>query len=75
MLGTFYEGPSPTDPAFLSIGDQVTVGQPLCLIEVMKLFTTIESTIAGQVKEIAAEDRGLVEYGQVLFVIEPDEQG
>ena len=75
MLGTYYDSPSPTDPPFVGIGDQVTPGQPLCIIEVMKLFATIESTIAGKVKEIAVTDQGLVEYGQILFVIEPDEQG
>ncbi|RLA47638.1 MAG: acetyl-CoA carboxylase, biotin carboxyl carrier protein [Gammaproteobacteria bacterium] len=74
MVGTFYTAPTPTDPAFVSKGDQVTPGQPLCLIEVMKLFTTIESTVAGRVKEIVARDQSLVDYGQVLFIIEPDDQ-
>lgn len=71
MVGTFYRGPSPDDPPFVKVGDRVRLGTPLCLIEVMKLFTTIESTFAGRVTEILADDATLVEYGQPLFVIDP----
>ena len=50
----------------------VTAGDPLCLIEVMKLYTTLEATISGTIRQIAAEDSQLVEFDQLLFVIEPD---
>lgn len=73
MVGTFYSSPSPSDPPFVRLGDRVEPGQPLCLIEVMKLFTTIEATVSGSVTEIAAADGALVEYGQTLFVITPDD--
>ncbi len=70
MVGTFYSRPSPDEPEFVTVGTQVDIGTPLCIIEVMKLFTTIESTKAGTVKAILADDGQLVDYGQALFVIE-----
>jgi acetyl-CoA carboxylase biotin carboxyl carrier protein len=70
MVGTFYSRPSPDEPEFVSVGTQVEIGTPVCIIEVMKLFTTIESTKAGTVKAILAEDGQLVDYGQALFVID-----
>lgn len=70
MVGTFYRAPSPDAPPFVEVGSVVAVGQPLCVIEVMKLFTTIYAEIGGQVLEIAATNAELVEYEQVLFVIE-----
>ncbi|MGI9476097.1 MAG: acetyl-CoA carboxylase biotin carboxyl carrier protein [Hyphomicrobiaceae bacterium] len=72
MVGSFYRRPSPDQPPFVEIGSKVKAGDPLCLIEVMKLYTTIEATVAGTVKQIAAEDAGLVEFDQLLFVIAPD---
>lgn len=71
MVGTFYRKPSPADPAFVEPGQTVKKGDPLCLIEVMKLYTTIESPIDGTVAAIGAEDAALVAHDQVLFVIEP----
>lgn len=71
MVGTFYRAPGPDAPPFVDVGMIVREGQPLCLIEVMKLFTTINSEIAGRVVQIGAEDGELVEYGRTLFVIEP----
>jgi acetyl-CoA carboxylase biotin carboxyl carrier protein len=71
MVGTFYRAPSPDAPAFVEVGDVVRTGQPLCLIEVMKLFTTINSEVEGRVTQIGAENGELVEYGRALFVIEP----
>jgi len=70
MVGTFYSRPSPDEPEFVSVGTQVEIGTPVCIIEVMKLFTTIESNKAGTVKAILAEDGQLVDYGQALFVID-----
>jgi len=71
MVGTFYRAPSPDAPAFVELGSVVKKGQPLCLIEVMKLFTTINSEFDGRIVQIGAENGELVEYGRVLFVIEP----
>jgi acetyl-CoA carboxylase biotin carboxyl carrier protein len=72
MVGTFYRAPSPEAPPFVEVGDRVTVGQPLCVIEVMKLFTTLHAEVAGKITEIGAANGELVEYGAVLFVIEPE---
>jgi acetyl-CoA carboxylase biotin carboxyl carrier protein len=72
MVGTFYRAPSPDALPFVEVGSVVREGQPLCLIEVMKLFTTINSEIAGRVGQIGAENGELVEYGRTLFVIEPN---
>jgi acetyl-CoA carboxylase biotin carboxyl carrier protein len=71
MVGTFYRAPAPDAPAFVEIGAVVRKGQPLCLIEVMKLFTTIASEHDGRIVAIGAENGELVEYGRTLFVIEP----
>jgi acetyl-CoA carboxylase biotin carboxyl carrier protein len=72
MVGTFYRKPSPADPAFVEEGQVVSKGDPLCLIEVMKLYTTIEAPIDGRVAAIGANDTELVAHNQVLFVIEPN---
>jgi acetyl-CoA carboxylase biotin carboxyl carrier protein len=71
MVGTFYRAPSPDAPAFVEIGSVVRAGQPLCIIEVMKLFTTINADVDGRVAQIGAENGELVEFGRTLFVIEP----
>lgn len=71
MVGTFYRASNPDAPPFVEIGTLVQPGQPLCIIEVMKLFTTINSECAGRVVQIGAETGDLVEYGHTLFVIEP----
>lgn len=70
MVGTFYRSPSPKDPAFVEIGSVVKVGDPLCIIEVMKLFTTVEADRAGKVTAIFPGNAELVEFGQPLFQIE-----
>lgn len=71
MVGTFYRAPSPDEPPFVEVGSKVGLGDPLCIIEVMKLFTTVHAEFAGTVREVGAENAQLVEYGQMLFVIEP----
>ena len=71
MVGTFYRAPNPEARAFVDVGDVVGVGDALCLIEVMKLFTTINAEVAGRIVQIGAENGELVEYGRTLFVIEP----
>jgi acetyl-CoA carboxylase biotin carboxyl carrier protein len=69
MVGTFYRRPSPQEPPFVEVGQTVTKGQPLCLIEVMKLFTTVEANEAGTIASVLAEDGALVEFEQLLFRI------
>lgn len=71
MVGTFYRAPSPKDPPFVEIGSTVKPGDTVCLIEVMKLYTTIRAERAGRIVEILPANAQLVEYDQVLFVIEP----
>ncbi len=72
MVGTFYRSPSPGVAAFVEMGGKVKKGDTICIIEVMKLFTTIQAEWNGTVTEIGAENAKLVEYGQMLFVITPD---
>ncbi|MBL94556.1 MAG: acetyl-CoA carboxylase, biotin carboxyl carrier protein [Magnetovibrio sp.] len=69
MVGTFFRKPSPEAPPFIKEGDSVKIGDPLCLIEVMKLYTTIESSVEGVVEKILANDGDLVEFDQPLFII------
>ncbi len=69
MVGTFYRAPSPGAPPFVEIGQAVTKGQTLCIIEAMKLLNEIESDAAGTIKAILVENGQPVEYGQPLFLI------
>ena len=71
IVGTFYGSPSPKAPPFVKLGDVVEVGQPLCIIEAMKLMNEIESEVAGEVVRTYVEDGQPVEYGQSLFAINP----
>jgi oxaloacetate decarboxylase alpha subunit len=71
MVGVFYRAPSPGAPAFVDVGDTVEPGQVLCILEAMKLFNELKSDVAGIVKAIHAENAQPVEYGQLLFEIEP----
>jgi acetyl-CoA carboxylase biotin carboxyl carrier protein len=71
MVGTFYRAASPDAPPFVEIGQRVRKGDALCLIEVMKLFTTIVSEHDGRIVQIGADNAELVEYGRTLFIIEP----
>jgi len=70
MVGTFYAAPSPTAKAFVEIGDEVTMGQVLCIIEAMKMMNQIEADKAGRITSIMAKNGDPVEFGQPLFVIE-----
>lgn len=72
MIGTFYRSGSPETPPFVSVGDKVSKGQTVCIIEAMKLFNEIESEVSGTIVKVAAENSSPVEYDQVLFVVEPD---
>ena len=71
IVGTFYESPSPGAPAFVKPGDQVEVGQVLCIVEAMKLMNEIESDVAGEVVKRIVSNGQPVEYGQPLFAIRP----
>jgi acetyl-CoA carboxylase biotin carboxyl carrier protein len=71
IVGTFYESPSPGTPPFVKIGDQVEVGQVLCIVEAMKLMNEIEADVAGEVVKRIASSGQPVEYGQALFAIKP----
>lgn len=69
--GTYYSAPSPDAEPFVSVGDAVEVGDTLCIIEAMKLMNEIECEAAGTIAEVRVKDSEPVEYGQVLFVIDP----
>lgn len=69
MVGTFYRAPAPDADPYVNIGDTIKVGQPLCIIEAMKLMNEIESEVQGKVKSILVENGQPVEYGQPLFII------
>lgn len=71
MIGTFYRRPSPDKPNFVEIGDEVTTGKVVCIIEAMKLFNEIESEVNGKVVKILVEDSSPVEYDQPLFLVDP----
>lgn len=71
MIGTFYRRPSPDKPIFAEVGDEVTPGKVVCIIEAMKLFNEIESEVSGKIVKILAEDASPVEYDQPLFLVDP----
>src|SRR5215216_2626926 len=72
MVGTFYKSPEPGAKAYVAVGDRVAKGQIVCIIEAMKIMNEIESEYSGVVREILVEDAQPVEYGQVLFRIDPN---
>ena len=71
MIGTFYRRPSPDKPLFVEVGDDVSVGKVVCIIEAMKLFNEIESELSGKVVKILVDDSTPVEYDQPLFLVDP----
>jgi len=72
MVGTYYGAPEPGAKPYLSVGDRISKGQILCIIEAMKIMNEIESEFDGVVKEILAQNAHPVEYGQVLFRVDPN---
>ena len=72
MVGTFYTAPDPNSPAYATVGQRVAKGQIVCIIEAMKIMNEIESEYDGVVREIVADNAHPVEYGQVLFRIDPN---
>ena len=75
MMGTFYRKPSPDEPSFVVVDGLVEAGDPLCLVEAMKLFNTLASPITGRVVRIVAEDLQMVQRDQLLMIIEPEVRG
>jgi acetyl-CoA carboxylase biotin carboxyl carrier protein len=71
MVGTFYRSAAPDAPPYVDRGTRVAKGDPLCIIEAMKLMNELESEVEGRVVEVLAENAQPVEYGQVLFRIDP----
>ena len=71
MIGTFYRKPSPDKDVFVNVGDEVSVGNVVCVIEAMKLFNQIESEVSGKIVKILVDDATPVEYDQPLFLVDP----
>jgi len=71
MIGTFYRRASPDKPLFVEVGDEITPGKVVCIIEAMKLFNEIESEISGKVVKVLVDDASPVEYDQPLYLVEP----
>ena len=69
FVGTFYRAPSPENPNFVEVGSVVRQGQPLCIVEAMKLMNEIEADVAGTIVDVLVENGKSVEYGQKLFTI------
>lgn len=71
MIGTFYRQAGPGKPIFVNVGDEVTPGKVVCIIEAMKLFNEIESEVKGRIVKVLVDDASPVEYDQPLFLVEP----
>lgn len=72
MVGTFYKSPEPGAKAYVAVGDRVAKGQIVCIIEAMKIMNEIESEVQGAVREVCVENAQPVEFGQVLFRVDPN---
>lgn len=71
MVGTFYRAPSPESPPYVEVGSVIEEGQVLCIIEAMKLMNEIKSELKGKIVEILVDNAQPVEFGQILFLVEP----
>ena len=71
IIGTFYRKPSPDKPSFVEVGDVISEGSVLCVIEAMKLFNDIESEVSGKIVKILVDDTSPVEFDQPLFLVDP----
>ncbi|TWR28423.1 acetyl-CoA carboxylase biotin carboxyl carrier protein [Mucilaginibacter achroorhodeus] len=71
MIGTFYRSSSPDKPSFANVGDEISAGKVVCIIEAMKLFNEIESEVSGRIVKVLVENASPVEYDQPLFLVEP----
>jgi acetyl-CoA carboxylase biotin carboxyl carrier protein len=72
MVGTFYKAPEPGADPYIKVGNRVSPGQTVCIIEAMKIMNEIEAEISGTVREVLVEDGQPVEFGQVLFRVDPN---
>jgi acetyl-CoA carboxylase biotin carboxyl carrier protein len=72
MVGTFYKAPEPGADPYVKVGSRVTSGQTVCIIEAMKIMNEIEAEITGVIREVCVEDAQPVEFGQVLFRVDPN---
>ena len=72
MVGTFYRAPSPDADPFVNVGDSISSGKVLCIVEAMKLMNEIEAEVSGKIVKILVEDAQAVEYNQPLFLVEPN---
>lgn len=72
MVGTFYRAPSPDADPFVNVGDSISTGKILCIVEAMKLMNEIEAEVSGKIVKILVEDAQAVEYNQPLFLVEPN---
>jgi acetyl-CoA carboxylase biotin carboxyl carrier protein len=71
MVGTFYQSPEPAAQPYVKVGSRVNVGQVVCIIEAMKIMNEIESEVSGVIREVTAQNTQPVEFGQVLFRVDP----
>jgi len=71
MVGTFYRASAPGEPSFVELGSRISVGQPICILEAMKLMNELEAEVSGEVVEILVENGTPVEFGQVLMRVRP----
>lgn len=71
MIGTFYRSPNPESPPFVKVGDKVSKGQAVCIVEAMKLFNEIETEISGTIVKVLVDNSSPVEYDQPLFLVDP----
>lgn len=71
MIGTFYRSSSPDKPSLVNVGDEISTGKVLCIIEAMKLFNEIESEVSGRIIKVLVDNASPVEYDQPLFLVEP----
>ena len=72
MVGTYYAAPEPGAEPYLRVGQRVTAGQTVCIVEAMKIMNEIEAELSGTIREVCVEDAQPVEYGQVLFRVDPN---
>lgn len=72
MLGKFFRAPSPSEPPYVELGKRVAADDPVCLIEVMKLFTTVNAGVKGSIVSVPVGNGEMVEHGQVLFLVRPE---
>src|SRR5690554_1329283 len=71
MIGTFYRSSSPDKPPFVNVGDEITAGKVICIVEAMKLFNEIESEVSGKIVKVLVDDAQPIEYDQPLFLVDP----